>query len=84
MAAGLVYVQAVFCVDNLGKSTFFHQLWNSSWSSFGQHAAVVYLEYSKEQHTEIWRLMAKYLLGQCFMWTMLGSNFFGRFSKISC
>ena len=84
VAAGLVFARAVFCVDNVGEPTFFHQLQNSSYYSFGQHAAVVYLEYSKEQHTEIWRLMAKYLLGQCFMWTILGNNFFGRFSKISC
>ena len=78
VAAGLIFAWVVLCVDNVEKPSFFHQLQNSSYYSlsFGQHAADVYLEYSKEQHTEIWRLMAKYLLGQCFMWTILGNTIF--------
>ena len=37
-----------------------------------QDAMDLSLEHTKPQHTRIWLLNVKYLLGQCFMWKTLG------------
>ena len=79
VAAGLVFAQAVFCVDNVLGNTIslvdFLCIWLCLWYNpkngileFGAYIGLV-----------------KYLLWQCAMWTTFGKhNYFDLFSNIWC
>ena len=67
-----------------GKHNYFDRFSNSWCKHFAQDATNLSLEHFKEQHTGIWCLLVKYLLGQCALRTTFRKhNFFGRFSNSS-
>jgi len=77
---------SVLCGQLLGNTITLVDRFSNSWCNhFEQNATNLSVEHFKEQHTGIWYLLAKYLRGQCAIWTKFRNhNFSGRFLNSSC
>ena len=65
-----------FMWTTFGKSKFLWAIFESLMIAVEQDAMDPLLEHTKEQHTWIWWLNVKFLLGQWCMWTILGKSKF--------
>ena len=84
MPTGEVFALAVCYVDNFWETQLF---WSTDFRTVGATTLnrTLLMEHFKEQHTKIWYLLAKYLFGQCAIWTNFRNHyFFGRFLNSSC
>ena len=75
MAECVIFARTVCFVDNFWEIKFLSAIVGQGMTAFEQDAMDLSLEHTKPQHTRIWLLNVKNLLGQCFMWTTLGNDY---------
>ena len=67
-----IFARTVCFVDNFWEIKFLSAIVGQGMTALEQDAMDVSLEHTKPQHTQIWLLNVKYVLGQCFMWKTFG------------
>ena len=72
MAECVIFARTVCFVDNFWEIKFLSAIVGQGMAALEQDAMDLSLEHTKPQHTRIWLLNVKYLLGQCCMWKTLG------------
>ena len=70
-----VFAWTVCFVDNFWEIKFLSAIVGQGMTALEQNAMDLLLEHTKPQHTRIWLLNLKYLLGQSFMWTTVGNDY---------
>ena len=71
---GQICSDSLLCGQLLGNQ-FLSVIVGQGMTALEQDVMDLLLEHTKPQHTRIWLLNVKYLLGQCFMWTTLGNDY---------